>query len=230
MSSPDTVIAEASRRYFNQWASRYDRSVAQIWFRENHRLIVQAVDPPADADILDLGCGSGQLAARLAQRLPHGSVLGIDPAEEMIRVARRQHRRKNLRFEVGSSDAIPADAAAFDVVVSTISFHHWARPLGSLREIARVLRPGGRMLILDFCRDNLFMAALDQLQRWLQSSHAGIASANQMRRYCSRAGFRHLRITKPRWLLMLAEGTSGGGRHQIDSDERRAGRRPHSNR
>ncbi len=212
MSGPDADVTEASRRYFNQWATRYDRSWTQIWFRENHRLIVQAMDPPPDACILDLGCGTGQLAARLAQQVPHGTVLGVDPAEEMIRVARRRHRRrKNLRFEVGSSDAIPADAGAFDVVSSTISFHHWARPVESLRDIARVLKPSGRVLILDLCRDNLCMAALDQLQRWLQPSHAGIASTTEMRRYYSRAGFRRIQITKPRWLLMFAEGTSGGG-------------------
>jgi ubiquinone/menaquinone biosynthesis C-methylase UbiE len=135
-------------------------------------------------------------------------VFGVDPAEQMIRVAQRQHRRKNLTFEVGSSDATPAGAAAFDVVVSTISFHHWSRPAASFREIARVFRAGGRLLILDFCRDNLFMAALDQVQRWLQPSHSGIASANEMRRYFSRAGFRRLHMTKPRLFLMLAEGTS----------------------
>jgi ubiquinone/menaquinone biosynthesis C-methylase UbiE len=209
MSSSDAAVAEASRRYFNRWAAWYDQSWAQIWFRENHRLMAESVDPATEARILDLGCGTGQLTARLAQRVRHGTVLGVDPAEEMIRVARRQRRRKNLSFEVGSSDAIPAGARAFDVVVSTISFHHWSRPLESLREIARVLRPGGRLLILDFCRDSLFMGALDQAQRWLQPSHAGIASTTEMRRYLSRARFHHLEITKPRWLLMLAEGTSG---------------------
>jgi ubiquinone/menaquinone biosynthesis C-methylase UbiE len=208
MSPSDARVAEASRRYFNRWARHYDRSLAQIWFRENHRLIVQAVHPPPDARILDLGCGTGQLAARLAKRVPHGAVLGVDPAEEMIRIARR-HRRKNLRFEVGSSDAIPSGAGAFDVVVSTISFHHWMRPVESLREVARVLTTDGRLLILDFCRDSLFVAAFDQVQRWLQPSHFGIASANEMRHYCSRAGFRHLLITKPRWLLMLADGSRG---------------------
>jgi ubiquinone/menaquinone biosynthesis C-methylase UbiE len=206
MSPPGAAIADASRRYFNRWAARYDRSVAQTWFHENHRLIVQAVDPAAEARILDIGCGTGQLAARLAQRVRRGSVLGVDPAEEMIRVARRQHRCKHLRFAVGSSDAIPAEADAFDVVVSTISFHHWARPVESLREIARVLRPGGRLLILDLCRDNLLMDVVDQVQRWVQPSYFATASAAEMRRYCSRAGFRHLRITKPRWFLMLAQG------------------------
>lgn len=207
------ATADASTRYFNRWASRYDRSVAQIWFHENHRLIVQAVDPPADARILDIGCGTGQLAARLAQRVRRGSVLAVDPAEEMIRAARRR-RRRNLRFKVGSSDAIPASAASFDIVVSTISFHHWTRPVASLREIARVLRPNGRVLILDLCRDNPLVGAVDYVQRWLQPSHFAIASTNEMRRYCSRAGFRQVRITKPRWFLLLAQAVRGSSHTQ----------------
>jgi ubiquinone/menaquinone biosynthesis C-methylase UbiE len=69
MSSRDADVAEASRRYFNQWATGYDRSLTQIWFRENHRLMRHAVDPATDARILDLGCGTGQLAALLAQQV-----------------------------------------------------------------------------------------------------------------------------------------------------------------
>jgi|SRR5579862_77377 len=206
MSLSENDVADASRRYFNNWATGYDRSWAQIWFRENHRLIVQAVDPPRDACILDLGCGTGQLAARLAEHVPDGGVVGIDPAEEMIRIAREHQRdRSNVRFELGSSDAIPADAGTFDVAVSTISFHHWTRPADSLREIARVLKPKGRVLILDLCRDRGFMEVFDRLQRWLQPSHAGMASTRDMRAYCSHAGFRNIQISKPRWLLMLTQ-------------------------
>jgi hypothetical protein len=83
MSSSHTTVAEASRRWFNRWAAGYDRSVAQVWFRENRRLIMQAIE-------------------------------------------------------------------------------------ASLRDIARVLRPNGRVLILDLCRDNLVLAAIDPLQRRLQ--------------------------------------------------------------
>jgi ubiquinone/menaquinone biosynthesis C-methylase UbiE len=206
MPSPGASRAAASRRYFNRWAARYDRSLAQLWFQENYRLMVQAVDAPADARILDLGCGTGQLAARLAHGVRRGGVWGVDPAAEMIRVARRQHRRTNLRFAVGSSEAIPTHSAVFDVVVSTLSFHHWVHPAKSLREIARVLKPGGRVLILDLCRDNVLVGWVDQIQRWVQPSHVAIASAAEMRRYCAWAGVRQLRITAPRWFLMLAQG------------------------
>ena len=208
MSTSHTVIAAASRRYFNRWAGGYDRSLAQVWFRENHRVILEVLDPRVDARVLDLGCGTGRLARRVAARVPQGAVLGIDPADEMIRVAAR-HSGENLRFAVGSSEAIPAGEGAFDAAVSTISFHHWARPAESLREIARVLRPGGRVLILDLCCDDPLMGVVDRVQRWLQPSHAGAATAAEMRAYCAQAGFRDVRITRPRWLLMLTDARLG---------------------
>ena len=207
MTSSQARVADASRRYFNRWARGYDFSPAQLWFRQNHRLLVAAVNPAADARILDLGCGTGQLAVRLAQHVPKGNVLGVDPAEEMLRVARRHGGgRRNLRFAAGSGDQIPADAASFDVAVSTISFHHWSRPAESLREIARVLKPGGRLFILDFCRDNPLTNAFDALARLLQPAHFGIASSEEMRGYFVGAGFREVRITRPRWFLMLTQG------------------------
>lgn len=201
------AIARESQHYFNRWAKRYDRSPAQRWFRENHRLVVEAVDPPPDARILDLGCGTGQLATSLAEHVPQGSVLGIDPAEEMIRVASKRNG-PNLRFAVGSGDAIPADSASFDFAVSTISFHHWVQPRASLEEIARVLAPGGRLFILDFCRDNPLVAIFDSLARRFQPSHFRIASSDEMRGYLSAAGFREVKIARRRWLLISARAVN----------------------
>jgi ubiquinone/menaquinone biosynthesis C-methylase UbiE len=207
MSQPETRTAHAAQRYFNRWAKRYDRSPAQRWFRENHRLVMETVDPPSDARIVDLGCGTGQLATSLAEHVPRGGVLGLDPAEQMIRVASKR-KAPNLRFVVGSSDAIPADARSFDVAVSTISFHHWTQPGKSLEEIARVLAPGGRLFILDFCRDNPLMVVFDSLARRFQPSHYRIASSEEMRRHLSAAGFRRVVVTRSRWVLMLAQATA----------------------
>jgi len=208
MNTTEEQAHNIEKAYFNRWAKSYDRSLAQLWLRKNYRLMVETLDPPPSAHILDIGCGTGQLAARLAARVPDGRVLGVDPAEEMIKVARqRTEGMACLVFEVGQSDALPAEDNSFDMALSTISFHHWTHPTESLREIARVLKPGGRLFILDFCRDNPLVKLDDWFWWRIQKSHFGAATSADMRMWFDAAGFQDIRVTKPRWLVMLVQGT-----------------------
>jgi len=101
-----------------------------------------------DEDILDLGCGDGMLAAELAERVPRGSVLGVDISPEMIRNARLTyppHRYPNLSWEVADASRLPFKER-FDVVFSNAVLH-WIRDQSAvLVGISRALRPGGVML------------------------------------------------------------------------------------
>lgn len=118
-----------------------------------------AVLAPVDAKVLDVGCGPGQLSIRLAQRGLH--VTGLDLDERMIERARANAERALWDrpdgaddapmpdFMVGSAAALPFPDESFDIVVSTMSVHHWDDPVDGLAEIARVLRPTGRALIWD---------------------------------------------------------------------------------
>ena len=106
------------------------------------------------ARVLEVGCGPGHLALRLARN--HGlDVTGLDLDPAMIERARanaqgaRQEVDPTPIFVVGDAASLPFADATFDVVVSTLSMHHWAEPTIGLAEIDRVLRPGGRALIWD---------------------------------------------------------------------------------
>ena len=109
---------------------------------------------PHGARVLEVGCGPGHLSTRLAQRGFDVTGLDLDPA--MIARARantdppenRGGRRPS--FLVGDAAALAFPDGSFDLVVSTLSMHHWADPAAGLAEIGRVLRPGGRALIWDF--------------------------------------------------------------------------------
>jgi len=108
---------------------------------------------PVGASVLEVGCGPGHLAARMADAGLR--VTGLDLDEAMIGRARVNGARRpgtsgpSPEFVVGDVAALPFPAASFDAVVSTLSMHHWAdRPAG-LGEIARVLRPDGRALVWD---------------------------------------------------------------------------------
>ncbi|MGH3442358.1 MAG: class I SAM-dependent methyltransferase [Nitriliruptorales bacterium] len=107
------------------------------------------------ARVLEVGCGPGHLALRLAH--DHNlDVTGVDLDPPMIELAREQSETMSWTgdaprptFRVGDAAALPFPYGSFDVVVSTLSMHHWADPAAGLSEVGRVLRPGGHALIWD---------------------------------------------------------------------------------
>lgn len=108
---------------------------------------------PDGARVLEVGCGPGHLSMRLARR--HGlDVTGLDLDPAMIERARANADRaadeRLPSFLVGDVASMPFADGSFDLVVSTMSMHHWADPTGGLAEIYRVLRPGAKALIWDF--------------------------------------------------------------------------------
>ncbi len=154
----DRSAAPNTKGHILHWAARYD---VLAWllllgreraFRE--RLVDLARLLPGDA-VLDMGCGTGTLAIAARRRVgPGGRVDGIDASPEMIARARVKARRASLdvAFREGVVEALPYPDAQFDAVLSTLMLHHLSRAArqACAREIRRVLRPGGRVLVVDF--------------------------------------------------------------------------------
>lgn len=105
--------------------------------------------------VLDLGCGPGELAMALARRVgPNGRVAGIDLSKALVAGARRKAKRAGLAidYRVASVEQLPFADASVDVVVSSLVMHHLAPEVlaRAVREIRRVLKPGGRVFVIDF--------------------------------------------------------------------------------
>ncbi len=135
------------------WVARaYDRGV-QAAFREIFpRLVADLLDDVRGVKrALDAGCGPGQFTILAAEAAPETEVWGIDLAPTMIELARGHARLSpaaaRLHFEVADIAALPFPDAHFDAVLSSGSIKHWPDPVAGLREIHRVLVPGGRAFI-----------------------------------------------------------------------------------
>jgi demethylmenaquinone methyltransferase/2-methoxy-6-polyprenyl-1,4-benzoquinol methylase/phosphoethanolamine N-methyltransferase len=143
-----------------RWAWLYDAVVRVISFGRDRALRRWTADLAAiqpGETVLDVGCGTGDLTLEAATRTGSaGAVSGIDAAAEMIAVARRKaaQKRAGVDFRVGLIEATGFPDQSFDVVLSSLMLHHLPDDLKrrGLRECRRVLKPGGRLVIVDFVR------------------------------------------------------------------------------
>lgn len=115
--------------------------------------------------VLDIGCGTGTLLLAAAERVgPSGALHGVEPATEMAAHARHKAEARRIPLEVveGSAERLPYPAAYFDAVFCTLVFHHLPRSMqeGAIREMRRVLRPGGRAVIVDWQRPKSLARAI----------------------------------------------------------------------
>jgi len=143
---------------FDDRAKSYD----QGWRGHLHHVISERTAALATAavaapqHVLDVGCGTGYLLRVLAGRYPGAHELaGIDAAPSMIETANRIADDSRLSFATGVAEHLPCDDASMDLVVSSTSFDHWSDQGAGLAECARVLRPGGHLVLVD------------QFSRWL---------------------------------------------------------------
>jgi ubiquinone/menaquinone biosynthesis C-methylase UbiE len=121
-------------------------------FRKLHdRVVADAATAglPDDARVLDVGSGPGRVARALAGEHPRWSVDGLDLDAGMIAYARKRDESSSVSFTVGDVADLPYPDGSFDLVVSSMSQHHWTDVEGALRNLRRVLRPGGRLWIYD---------------------------------------------------------------------------------
>lgn len=146
---------------FIRWSESYDRCILQwLIFGPSHRALIRRIrDVGGDRPvrILDVGCGTGVFASRLRAALPHVEVYGVDLVAEMLRKGRdrwRLHRGHVFPVQ-GDSERLPFASGSFDFVTCSNSFHHYPRQDRAVFEMRRVLKPGGRLLIVDGYRDGL---------------------------------------------------------------------------
>jgi ubiquinone/menaquinone biosynthesis C-methylase UbiE len=135
--------------HFEEWSETYEDSPMQrLIFDRVHRAVLARVpEGLRPSSILDIGCGTGRLLRKAGARWPEAALFGVDLSEGMIAQARA--RTPGATFTVGAAETLPAPDASVDLALSTASFHHWQDQAAGLRQVARVLRPGGVFVLGD---------------------------------------------------------------------------------
>jgi ubiquinone/menaquinone biosynthesis C-methylase UbiE len=176
------------QQQYNHMAEDYDRR----WQHYTHptlRFLLDWVDLRPEEQVLDVGCGTGELERFQLQTYPQQVIHGIDVAEAMIAVARQKCAPwPQVCFQVGRAEALPYADQTFDVVLSASAFHYFPDPVAALVAMKRVLKPGGRIVILDWCRDFLWCQICDLWLKWRDPAHHNCYTQRELEAFFQQAG------------------------------------------
>lgn len=153
----DTAAGSAlpgSGAMFDRIARRYDllnRVLSLGLDRRWRRKAAAALELGAGARVLDLACGTGDLALAILERHPDAAVIGVDPSRAMLDIAHEKaaRRGRQLALEVGIAEELPFADGAFDGVSIAFGLRNVPDRERALGEMARVTRPGGRVVVLE---------------------------------------------------------------------------------
>ncbi len=184
-SSRDHVLTkrrDRTREYFNRLAGKFGRSYCpgRSWQALSHLLLTLL----PEVDVADLGAGEGTLAQLLARRAR--SVIAVDLSEKMVEFGSqlaRDHGFLNLEFRLGDIEDPPIAAGTIDIAILSQALHHAINPLRAIQAAYRLLRPGGRVLILDLLAHTFEQAREMYADVWLGFNELELSHALQ------RAGF-----------------------------------------
>lgn len=152
--------------------------------------VADALEQFATGRILDVGCGPGVLTPVLSERA--ALLVGVDYTAEVVRLARERHGQlANVGFVRGLVEQLPFGAASFDAVVLRLALHHFEHPVDALREVRRLLRRDGRVVVLDILTapDSATAELHNAIEILRDPSHVRFVTLETLRETARDAGF-----------------------------------------
>ena len=178
---------------FTKAAKNYENDRAGIYkmCRKDYPPILAEIREKPFETLLDAGCGTAPMISLLTEEYPDAHYTGLDLTPEMIRQAKSKGL-KNTEFVVGDCENMPFANASFDIVINSQSFHHYPNPQAFFHEVARVLKPEGKLIL----RDNTGARAVMWLVNHIELPLANLAghgdvkahTMEEVREYCKNAG------------------------------------------
>ncbi len=184
--------AKAAELYFKENAAHWDkiRSLYVPAEKVEENLLALTADLPLN-DVIDIGTGTGRMIDLFAGRAKHA--VGIDTSRDMLALARAQldaADQRHCQVRLGDMYNLPYEPSSFDLALMHLTLHYADRPSEVIAEAARVLRPGGRLIIVDFESHKIDRLRDEHQHRWLGFDDTEVAS------WCLSAGLAPQPTTK----------------------------------
>ncbi len=175
--------AEKVRSMFASIAGAYDLNNRLHSFGRDgawRRKTVRLAQVEAGEHVLDVACGTGELTRAFRGMTQAERIVGLDYTQEMLDIARTKRDRPGIEYTQGDAMVLPFAEASFDVVSIAFGIRNVQEPAKAIAEFRRVLRPGGRLLILEFSRPRnpLIRAGNDFYCGWLMPRTATLISGD----------------------------------------------------
>jgi ubiquinone/menaquinone biosynthesis C-methylase UbiE len=181
----ESECRELNKRKWDSLAAKYGRRFGKnnfFFLRWFQKKVLELVDLPPDVTFLDIACGTGWAVRYAAARAAGGKFYGIDLSPKMIEVAKENSAGfKNVQFMQAGVEKLPFEADFFDVIICTNAFHHFPDPAAALHEAYRVLKPKGRLYIVDPTTDSSILRFIDRLAGKMEKEHVKEYSSEEYR-------------------------------------------------
>ena len=185
MTEPHKKIEE-NLSFFDRWASTYDRFLFQFWMKKFHVPVLKELLLNQKTKVLDISCGTGELLKKLEGK---AELHGIDLSQEMLSKARAK-LSQNVKLRKADVHDLPFKDIFFDYVISTEAFHHYYDQQKAVREMARIIKSGGKVIVVDI---NFFLKPIHWLFKKLEPGHVKINSRKEMKQLFQQAGLKDIR-------------------------------------
>lgn len=157
--------ADPVRQSYDRLAPIYDRRW-QSYEEATLQTVITALECQGADRLLDIACGTGELERLLLAHWPQLWFVGVDLSRGMLQQAVGKGTSPQVFWLQAEAGRLPLGDGSFDWVVCANSFHYFRQPIAALREARRVLRPGGRLVLVDWCDDYLTCKVCSWWLRW----------------------------------------------------------------
>lgn len=185
--------------FFDKWAKSYDNFIFKWFMRKAQKDSINMITKK-NFSAIDVSCGTGEGLLMLMERTKN-KLAGIDLSPEMIKIAKQKIKDPKIELKQANVEKIPYKDNSFDVVLSTEAFHHYTQPEKSLKEMKRVLKKDGELIITD--PDFLLF---NKIFEWLEPGCFHIYNKKEMKKLFIQEEFKDIEQRRTAMFFFITKG------------------------